>query len=165
MSSFSFKSSGTKVDARVNNKDKELSVTNQTVGIKTPLTTFRGDQIFDMHSDFIEQIKDNLRNLLLTNRGERLGLFNFGSNLSELVFEYQNRDDFTQEVSKRITESVETYIPSIEISDISIQEIDKNKKFNLNEKGLAAVSLKVDFSIPIARITNLSIGVELNPGG
>ena len=94
-----------------------------------------------------------------------MGLFNFGSNLSELVFEYQNRDDFTQEVSKRITESVETYIPSIEISDISIQEIDKNKKFNLNEKGLAAVSLKVDFSIPIARITNLSIGVELNPGG
>ena len=107
----------------------------------------------------------NLRNLLLTNRGERLGLFNFGSNLSELVFEYQNRDDFTQEVSKRITESVETYIPSIEINDISIQEIDKNKKFNLNEKGLAAVSLKVDFSIPIARITNLSIAVELNPGG
>ena len=119
MSSFNFKSSGTKVDARVNNKDKELSVTNQTVG----------------------------------------------ANLTELVFEYQNRDDFTQEISKRITESVETYIPSIEINDILIQEIDKNKKFNLNEKGLAAVSLKVDFSIPIARITNLSIGVELNPGG
>ena len=118
-----------------------------------------------MHTDFIAQIKDNLRNLLLTNKGERLGLFNFGSNLSELVFEYQNRDDFLSELSKRITESVETYIPSIEINDISLQQIDRNKKVSLNEKGLALVSVKIDFSIPIARVTNQSIAVELNPGG
>jgi len=165
LASFNFKNSGTRASDRVNNKNKDLSITNQTVGIKTPLTSFRGDQIFDMHTDFIAQIKDNLRNLLLTNKGERLGLFNFGSNLSELVFEYQNRDDFLAELSKRIIESVETYIPSIEINDISLQQPDRNKKSNLNEKGLALVAVNIDFSIPIARVTNQSIAVELNPGG
>ena len=165
MSSFSFKSSGTKVDDRVNNRDKELSLNNQTVGIKTPLTNFKEGQIFDMHSDFIDQIKDNLRNLLLTNRGERLCLYNFGTNLLELCFEYQNKENFTEDISKRIIESVKTYIPAIEIDNIEVLEIEISKKFRLNKKGLASVSLRVDFSIPAARVTNQSIAVELNPGG
>tara|TARA_R110002124_G_scaffold154151_3_gene321150 strand:+ start:785 stop:1288 length:504 start_codon:yes stop_codon:yes gene_type:complete len=165
LASFSFKSSGTRVDDSVNNKDKELSLNNQTVGIKTPLTNFRGDQIFDMHNDFIDQIKDNLRNLLLTNRGERLGLYNFGTNLSELVFEYQNRKDFTQEITKRIIESTKIYIPAIEIDNIEVIKTEKSNKFELNKRGLAGVNLRVDFSIPVARVTNQSIAVELNPGG
>lgn len=165
MSSFNFKSSGTRVKERVNTRDERLSLDNQTFGIRTPVQNFRDGQIFDMHTDVLEQLKDNLRNLILTNRGERLGLFDFGANLTELVFEFGNREDFIQEVTKRIIEAVAKQIPVIEITNIELQDLDRNKKSNLNRQGLAAISVIVEFSIPNARVTNQGIVVELNPGG
>ena len=165
MSSFKFKSAGTLASDDVNNRDRNISVSNQTIGIKTPLTNFKGDQIFDMHTDFIDQIKDNLKNVILTNRGERLGLFNFGTNLNDLLFDFGNREDFTQEVSKRIFESVKAQLPFVEIENVEVLEQEKSDKTELNKKGLAGISLQITFSIPAARVTSQSIVVELNPGG
>ncbi len=165
MSSFKFKSAGTLASDNVNNRDRNISVSNQTIGIKTPLTNFKGDQIFDMHTDFIDQIKDNLKNVILTNRGERLGLFNFGTNLNDLLFDFGNREDFTQEVSKRIFESVKVQLPFVEIENIEVVSQERSQKTELNKKGLAGVEVQLVFSIPAARVTSQSIAVELNPGG
>jgi phage baseplate assembly protein W len=165
LSSFNFKSSGTRVKERVNTRDERLSLDNQTFGIRTPVQNFRDGQIFDMHTDVLAQLKDNLRNLILTNRGERLGFFDFGANLTELVFEYENREDYVQEITKRIIDAVNKHIPVIEVTNVTLQKLDRNKKYNLNRQGLASVSVLVEFSIPNARVTNQGIIVELNPGG
>ena len=165
MAPFKYKSSGTRKDDRVNKSDERVSLTNQTIGIKTPLTNFNGDQIFDMHTDFIKQLKDNLKNLLLTNRGERLVLFNYGTNLNDLVFDYSSKEDFEQEIEKRIIESVNREIPAINITEVSIVKPTADEKFDLNKKGLAGINVRVVFDVPRARITNQGIEVRINPGG
>jgi phage baseplate assembly protein W len=101
----------------------------------------------------------------LTNRGERLGLFNFGTNLNDLLFDFGNREDFTQEVSKRIFESVKVQLPFVEIENIEVVSQERSQKTELNKKGLAGVEVQLVFSIPAARVTSQSIAVELNPGG
>ena len=88
MSSFKFKSAGTLASDNVNNRDRNISVSNQTIGIKTPLTNFKGDQIFDMHTDFVDQIKDNLK---ICKRGKGVYL-RINNNCNNLLIFYEVED-------------------------------------------------------------------------
>jgi len=101
MASFNFKSSGIKVTDRAVAEDT-LTKKKRDVGIKTPLTQFQQRQIFDMHDNPIEQLKDNFRNLLLTNAGERLGLYDFGADLSAILFDFSANDKVESEAIDRI---------------------------------------------------------------
>ncbi len=81
-SKYKFKSSGFRTDDR--RFSKPLPTIKQPIGIKTPLES--GDDIFKMHTNPIRQLTDNLRNLIMTNHGERLGIFDCGANLNSVVF-------------------------------------------------------------------------------
>jgi len=71
-----------------------------------------------MHTDLFDQIRDNLRNLVLTNWGERLGQFDFGANLIELAAERLARDDYDQEVAFRIKAAVEKWMPYLVLQEM-----------------------------------------------
>jgi len=83
------------------------------IGIKTPLELVGGKTLFEVHTDIGEQIKDNLRNLLLTNWGERVALTNFGANLRPLLTEYTNKDDFDTEAMVRINTAISRWMPFV----------------------------------------------------
>ena len=59
---------------------------NTYVGLSFPLRN-NNNLDFAMTKNSLEQSKHNLRNLLLTYPGERLGQPQFGSRLRQLVFE------------------------------------------------------------------------------
>lgn len=83
------------------------------IGFKTPLRYgTQSDGIFGMNFDLADQIQDNFRNLLQTNHGERLGLYDFGANLRELSMEH-GQDTFDAEAITRITATVNKYMPFI----------------------------------------------------
>ena len=84
-----FKSAGTLAT------DDKYSGTVESVpiGIKTPLQFgLVKSGIFDMNFEYADQINDNLKNLIMTNYGDRLGLYKFGANLRQLVSERTSRD-------------------------------------------------------------------------
>jgi len=81
------------------------------IGIKTPMEL--GEKsLFKMHTDLDNTISDNLRNLILTNHGERLGLFDFGANLFPLSMEF-GTDRFDSEAIGRISTAVSKYMPYV----------------------------------------------------
>lgn len=164
MASFSFKSSGTRISDR-NVSTEKVTKKQRDIGIKTPLTNVQGHQIFDMHQDPVEQIKDNLRNLILTNFGERLGLYDFGADLSALVFEFTNNPAVESEISERIEVAIQKYMPGVQIESISEIDLDRNEKEEINRLGLAKIRLRIIYQIPSARIGNQSIDVTLQGGG
>ena len=83
------------------------------IGIKTPLELVGGKSLFRMHTEIGEQIQDNLRNLLLTNWGERVALTNFGANLRPLLTEFTNKDDFDTEAMLRINTAISKWMPFV----------------------------------------------------
>jgi len=87
------------------------------IGIKTPIR-YGNTALFEMHTDLFDQIRDNLRNLVLTNWGERLGQFDFGANLIELAAERLARDDYDQEVAFRIKAAVEKWMPYLVLQEM-----------------------------------------------
>ncbi len=159
-----FKSSGVRVGDR-SLDPKSLSKKIPDIGIKTPLSTFQGRQIFDMHDDPRAQLKDNLRNLILTNRGERLGLYNFGANLSELLFDFVALENIESEIAKRIETSVEIFFPGMVIDEITAVELDRNEKNEVNNKAMVKIRLRILYSVPRARINNQALEVTLQNAG
>ena len=163
MASFNFKSSGNRVsDIEVNPK---ITKKERDIGFKTPLTNYQRRQIFDMHTDPAAQLKDNLKNLILTNAGERLGLYDFGADLNALLFDLSSDRNVEAEFVDRINIAVQKYMPGIEIDEVTEVELDRNEKEIANRAGMAKIRLRIRFSIPAARIANQAIEVTLQAGG
>ena len=81
---YSFKSVGDLSDEAVNQR---YIAEPTPIGIATPMQLGNGTNIYKMHYKLEDQIRDNLRNLVLTNQGERIGRHDFGANLMQLVTE------------------------------------------------------------------------------
>lgn len=159
-SQFKFKSSGFRRDDR---RFVAKKTVDRPIGIKTPLEA--GGDIFVTHDNPIKQLSDNFRNLVMTNNGERLGMFNFGANLKSLLYDYSNEPNFESIVTEAIVSATNRYIPSIVITSVSAVFVDANEKNDLNKIGLAMVRIKIDYSIPRFKSPTLALEVDLAVGG
>jgi hypothetical protein len=84
----------------------------------------------------IEQLKSNIKNLLLTKRGERLMNPLFGAGVETVLFE-PITSEFEDKIQTIITKSVERYIPNVDIEEINVDMSNENK-----DKNLVNISLK-----------------------
>lgn len=136
-------------------KNQIGEVVKRPIGIATPiqLSSLAGDGPFLMHTELENVIQDNFRNLLQTNHGERLGLYDFGANLLELAFELGS-EDADAEVIRRIKRAVSKYMPFINLE--TFQPINEKP-----EGGLARYGFEIKYSVPKANITNKGIKLIL----
>ena len=131
--------------------------TTTAIGIKTPLEldTF-GKELFAMHFSVKDQINDNLRNLLLTNHGERVAQYTFGANLRPLVTEYSNQDNFDSEAMLRINTSISRWMPFVNpIEFESVPARDRNTT-------VAKIRILVVYSVPALNITRDQLELEIS---
>ena len=85
------------------------------------------DGRFDPTFTVKEQVKSNLVNVLLTERGERINEPNFGVGLKKILFE-TNVD--TAELNSRISQQIEIFIPEITLLETVVDSLpDENKIF------------------------------------
>ena len=89
---------------------------------------------------------DNLRNLILTNHGERLGNYNYGANLRPLLTELVAKDDFDAEAMRRIIMAAKIWMPSIVLNTFNskIHEIATKD----SRSGVAEIQMEIKFVIP-----------------
>lgn len=104
------------------------------VGLSLPIQIT--NVAFNQNYTEIEQLKSNIKNLLLTVRGERLMNPLFGSGVETVLFE-PITDDFEDKIQTIITNSVEKYIPNVNIDEINVDMSNENK-----DKNLVNISLK-----------------------
>ena len=95
-------------------------------GCTFPLT-YKGDNVgfFPRAKTVKEQAFSNLKNLLLTQRGERLGQPDFGSRLPELMFE-QVGEDLNNRIEEAIHEALEQWLPYIKAQNVFVVQDTKN---------------------------------------
>lgn len=155
----SFKSSGIRVTDPQFRRQVELI----PIGIKTPMELGEGrSEILQMHFDPISQAADNLRNLILTNNGERIGRFGYGANLRELTTELTSKDDFDSEAVLRIRDATRQSMPYVEL-DTFVSSFDDRllKQDSGAEPGVARIDIRVTYAIPKLRVTDQVINVTL----
>ena len=108
---------------------------NFAVGITLPIQ--RGnDGYFAQSFRTFDQVRSNLKNLLLTKKGERIIHPEFGSGLHDLLFQPAT-EKFEEDVETTINEAVAKWLPYVIVEDINI-DISKEQTDNNQAK----VSLK-----------------------
>jgi phage baseplate assembly protein W len=111
------------------------------IGIKLPLSFGNSsDGLFAMHYDVDSALSDNFRNMIMTNHGERLGLYDFGANLAELAFEL-GTDEFDSEAIRRIRRTTEKYMPFIQLLTFE-PLVDRN-----DNKEVAKVGVRITYKV------------------
>jgi phage baseplate assembly protein W len=111
------------------------------VGIRLPAALGESsDGLLRMHYSVDEALADNFRNMVMTNHGERLGLYDFGANLTELAFEL-GTDEFDTEAIRRIRRTTEKYMPFIQLLTFE-PLVDRN-----DNKEVAKVGVRITYKV------------------
>jgi phage baseplate assembly protein W len=131
-----------------NNEDK-------FVGIGFPLGFNVEGRLFNQTKTVLDQAKSNLRNLLLTTPGERVGQPDFGCNLIDVLFD-QNIVEISNRVDEIIREAVSQQLPYILINDIFVSSaVDDSNQLNI----------QLEFSVTLDPDTFDSLLIQFNTAG
>ena len=112
------------------------------IGIDLPIR--RGDNLdgfFATTSTTIEAVKNNIRNLLQTNEGERFFQPNLGLNLRGLLFEHIKSENLIA-VEDAILDRFELWLPFVQVRDFKIDTIESIQVVGANE-----IRVKILFNI------------------
>lgn len=97
-----------------------------TYGINFPFGDSLTGKYLDLSQTPTDEIKNNLIHLLLTRKGSRYFLPNFGTRLYEYIFEPLDGPTFN-DIESEIKESVETYIPNLLITSIKVTALSSEE--------------------------------------
>tara|TARA_Y100001937_G_C6956720_1_gene257085 strand:- start:73 stop:471 length:399 start_codon:yes stop_codon:yes gene_type:complete len=121
-------------------------------GPKWPLKKGNSD-LFQMNEDLKSQISFELKNLLLTSRGENISDPNYGIGIRSFIFD-QNTRSSQGRIRSEISSQISRYIPGIIVEDIRISATDA--EIDSNSLG---ISISYYFSgNPVSNIFTLDIG-------
>ena len=119
-------------DRFVEDQDKRVSV-----GIEFPFGRVGGgDGYFKSTKTTVESIKNNIKLLLQTHRGERVFQPNLGMDLRSLIFEPLT-EDITIQIENNIVDVFSRWLPFVDLRNINV-----NRRDDLNQ-----VNINIDFNI------------------
>jgi len=91
------------------------------INIDFPFKDSKRGFFLQLNTEDSKAIKADLLHLILTNKGERLYLPDFGTNLRKYLFDPY--DGITEEsIKSEVREAVKKYIPNLKINDITFSE-------------------------------------------
>jgi len=129
------------------------------VGITTPLSlASSGEGLLTMHYSLADQIADNLRNLVMTNHGERVGIYDFGANLRPLTMELA-QPIWEEEAMTRIKTAVAKYMPYVELQ--SFESVNQDPA----AFGLGRVAIRMTYTVPSVQDRERAIEIIMYVAG
>lgn len=153
---FNFKSSGIS-ESREKKilKRENLLKSPRPIGFKTPLELGNNNSgLFKMFFSLEDQLSDNLKNLILTNKGERLCFGDLGTSLDDIIYSLgeEAADIIAME---RISTAINKYMPFINPVTFS-SRIDRN-----NNSGIKVI-LTLNYVIPNISDNVRTLDITLN---
>ncbi len=105
-----------------------IDTQDKSVGVTLPFT-IGNNGYFAVSYTTKEQIKSDLRNLILTNRGERLGVPDFGCDLRRVIFDQDGLDAYAY-IQNEIQNSISVWLPFSTINSIDIISDNESRDNN-----------------------------------
>ena len=113
--------------------NNSIIVNDYAIGLTVPLqmTTNTFNQTYDN----LVQLQSNVKNLLLTQKGERLAQPTFGSDLHKLVFE-PNDGELEEKISNAIESAISQWLPQL-----TVEKIDIDATADMKDKNQVDISI------------------------
>lgn len=113
-----------------------MPIRKQTIGVSFPFSDSSEGDYLKLTKSASEEVKSNFVHLLMTTKGERYFLPQFGTNLRQYLFDPQSTDN-DDEIRKEIIDATTLYMPNIKIKEIGITHygdetnLEENKKYRI----------------------------------
>lgn len=122
-----------------------MNIRKNTYGINFPFTDSENGDFLSLTEIPEREIKSNLIHLLLTRKGSRYYLPDFGTNLYQYIFEFI--DEITiAKIEDEINDAVEKYIPNLTITKINIDSYFNNPEYSEVSKE-NSIKITIDYTI------------------
>ena len=108
-----------------------------TYGINFPFRDSRRGDYLELTEFQSQEIKADLIHLLLTRKGSRYFLPDFGTRLYEYIFEPLDGPTFS-DIESEIRDTVKTYMPNLQVTNVTVEPASaglEDKGFTVNEYG------------------------------
>ena len=123
---------------------------NFAVGITLPIQ--KGETgYFRQSFQTFDQIKSNIKNLLLTKKGERVFQPDFGSGIHDLLFNPAT-ERFEEDVENTINEALEKWLPYVIVEDF---DVDVSKDYTDNNQAKVSIKFKQQGQQQLGTVTFL----------
>lgn len=115
--------------------------------VSLPLTYNKQDGPFMLNKNMFDVVKQNLKTLILTDKGERLMIPDFGVGFRKFLFENINQTTNIQ-LESEIKTQVNKYLPYVEIRKVDVLE-DPNM--------LNKIIVVISFFVPALNINDVLV--------
>ena len=122
------------------------------IGLELPLNFSGNNGFFNRTKTAIQQAKHNIKNLLLTKKGERLGNPTFGSDLFAILFE-QEGDDLESKVEEAVRSAMSEFLPFINVNAI-------RTVFSSSNRNIINVSMQFSLNVDSSSSDELSLDIN-----
>jgi phage baseplate assembly protein W len=128
----------------LNETSSSLNQFTKPIGVTIPFNNPNG-VFFQSYTNRV-QVFSNVKNLLLTAKGERYELPDFGTELRYILFEnITDENEFIDRIRGEIIEAINTWIPYVGITQLDV-------RFNLTEDGRVsepdhAITIRLELKI------------------
>jgi phage baseplate assembly protein W len=123
-----------------------MAVRKKTYGVNFPFYDSNNGDFLQLTPTIEAQVKSDLIHLLLTRKGSRYFLPDFGTNLYQYIFEPLD-EIVIQKIEDEINNAVEKYIPNLEINKINITQFNNNIEFVSDDKKQHSVTVNIDYTV------------------
>jgi len=120
------------------------------INIQFPFQDDPDGKFLKMNQDAKRAIKADLVHLLLTNKGERLYLPDFGANLRQYLFD-PNDDISANAIRNEINEAIKKFIPNLNVTQLTVTKSENNEY---------AVVVRIDYLVTVSALQSADF-VEL----
>jgi hypothetical protein len=100
------------------------------ISVKLPLQYNKEDGPYQLTKTLKETVKQNFKNLILTNPGERIMDPNFGVGLHRFLFE-SSAEETISAIHERIAQQTSRYLPFIDLMNVDINFIEDTYTLNV----------------------------------
>ena len=123
------------------------------IGLELPMKHDDVKGFFPGTGTTLSQTGSNIRNLLLTNKGERVGQPTFGADIMKVLFE-QMGDELINQVESSISEAMAEWLPHVTVSKLNVEpdEVEINQ-LNIELEFSLTMNPEVHDAISLSFIT------------
>ena len=121
--------------ARIIAQKEKYAAAVGSINFKFPLKSFQ-QGFFQGNKTTKSAVREDIKTLLMTMKGERVMHKNMGTNIPALagqLFEPINKLELTEKITVEITTAIEIYLPFLNIQNVNVLTHDDDENLKLNQ--------------------------------
>jgi phage baseplate assembly protein W len=121
-----------------------MPIRKKTIGVGFPFKDSTDGDYLQLNTTVSQEIKSNFIHLLMTTKGERYFLPQFGTNLRQYLFDPQGQE-LDEEIRKEISDAALMFMPNVKIKNINITHYGDGDIISDMQK--YTITISIDYSI------------------